>query len=115
MGRPGWTIRTTFSLNRKIIHILRRACHGKPLQFLQTPLPLKGRQDDVAHGYAADDGQGGYNEGRDEDQGIVLEDRHGLEDVRKDVYLAVEEDVLDQGPHEDHDDDGGNVDQPLFP
>lgn len=31
------------------------------------------------------------------------------------MYLAIEEDVLDQGPHEDHDDDGGNVDQPLFP
>ena len=39
---------------------------------------LKRRDDDVAQGYAAYDGQCRYDEGCDEDQGIVLENRHGL-------------------------------------
>ena len=75
---------------------------------------LKRRDDDVAQGYAAYDGQCRYDEGCDEDQGIVLENRHGLEDIRKDVNLAIEEDMLDQGPHEDHDDDGHDMDQALL-
>lgn len=74
----------------------------------------KGRDDDVAHGYAAYDSQGRYDEGRDEDQGIILKNRHGLENIRKDVNLAIKEDMLDQGPHKDHDDDGHDMDQALL-
>ena len=97
-GRPTWA---------PTAHEPRQTAHGgtatRYLDERRTAYDerssLKRRDDDVAQGYAAYDGQCRYDEGCDEDQGIVLENRHGLEDVRKDVDLAIEEDMLDQGKH----------------